>query len=96
MRKILSLLFSTMALGATFATEYFVNGATGDDVNAGTSWTLAKKTIQAAIDKAVDNDTITVTNGTYAPISTENKAMTIRSVNGAGNTVIDGGETNLV
>ncbi|MCL1857262.1 MAG: M12 family metallo-peptidase, partial [Kiritimatiellaeota bacterium] len=66
----------------------------GDDANGGTTWATAKKTIQAAINLAIEGNTIVVTNGTYAPIVTDNLAITIRSVNGAEHTFIDGGNTN--
>ncbi|BCS94854.1 hypothetical protein DSLASN_04860 [Desulfoluna limicola] len=50
-------------------------------------------TIQAAVDAAVDNDTVVISDGTYT--STENvkilaeKRITIRSVNGPEKTIID-------
>ena len=66
----------------------------GNDTAAGTSWETAKQTIQAAIDSAPVGSEIIVTNGVYAPITTTNQAITIRSVEGAAVTIIDGGETN--
>ena len=63
-----------------------------DDLDGdGTSWENALPSIQAAIDVAADGDTILVNDGFYAPIVTRNRAITIRSRNGAGKTVIDGG-----
>ncbi len=56
----------------------------------GTSWETAYTNIQLAINNAVAGDVIWVTNGTYAPISTGNKAITIQSINGAEYTIIDG------
>ena len=76
------------------ATTYYVNASRTDDSGAGTSWGAAKKSIQAAINISAAGDTIIVTNGLYAPISTDNKAITIQSVNGAEVTVIDGAGEN--
>ena len=45
---------------------YYVSAGSGNDANSGTSWAQAKRTIQAAVDAASSNDTIWVTNGTYA------------------------------
>ena len=50
--------------------------------------------LQAAIDVSLAGDTIVVADGVYSPIQTENKSITIRSANGAGSTIIDGGGTN--
>ncbi len=72
----------------------YVDAANGNDSNDGSSWALAKKSIQAAIDVSIAGDTITVTNGTYAPITTANKTITIQSVNGAAFTTINGGGTS--
>lgn len=77
------------------ATTWYVK-TNGNDTAEGTSWETAKSTIQAAINVAVSNDTIVVTNGVYSPISsTSNLPFLIRSVNGPGVTIIDGGGTNL-
>jgi len=73
---------------------WYVDDENGDDNNNGFSWETAKQTIQAAIDLSVDGNTILVTNGTYAAITTDNKAVTIQSVNGYADTFIDGGNTN--
>ena len=72
----------------------FVDATSGNDTNDGTSWTRAKKTIQAAVDVSEELDTILVADGTYEPIKTANKKIAIRSVNGADKTFIDGGGTN--
>ena len=74
-------------------TTYYVT-PNGSDASDGTSWVTAKKTIRAAINASGSGDTITVTNGTYAPISSNNKAITIQSVNGFNDTIINGGGTN--
>ena len=75
-------------------TTWHVNAMRFDDSGTGRGWITAKKTIQAAIDLAIAGDTIVVTNGIYEPFSTDNKTITIQSVNGAEYTIIDGGKTN--
>ena len=70
---------------------WYVNGTSGSDSYSGESPTQAKKTIQAAVDAAAEGDTILVAPGTYAPIVTCNKLLSIRSQQGAWVTVIDGG-----
>jgi hypothetical protein len=74
--------------------QVYVDASRLDDADDGRSWSTAKRTIQAAIGVATPYDTILVTNGVYAPISTTNNAIIIRSVNGEDVTVIDGGGTN--
>ncbi|MBI2440846.1 MAG: right-handed parallel beta-helix repeat-containing protein [Lentisphaerae bacterium] len=68
---------------------YHVSPA-GNDANDGSSWALAKQTIQAAINKATSDDTVLVADGTYSPITIP-QGITVRSVNGAQTTIIDGG-----
>ena len=56
----------------------------------------AATNIQASVDVATANDTVLVTNGTYYPadqISVTND-ITVKSVNGAENTIVDGNNTN--
>lgn len=72
---------------------WYADAVNGSDAGAGTSWRTAKRTLQAAIDLAVDGDEILVADGIFAPIVTDNKAIVIRSVNGARKTFIDGGGT---
>ncbi|MCL1921346.1 MAG: fibronectin type III domain-containing protein, partial [Kiritimatiellaeota bacterium] len=74
--------------------SWYVDAEHGDDVNDGMAWATAKQTIQAAIDLAVADETIAVTNGVYAPITSTNKTVFVRSVEGAAVTIIDGGGTN--
>ena len=80
------------ALCAHGAVQY-VDATRPDDEGDGFSWETAKRTIQAAVDVAEVGDTVTVTNGVYAPVATANKGMLIQSVNGASSTVIDGGSS---
>ena len=72
----------------------YVDASFPDDSGDGTSWATAKRTVQAAVDAALADTMITVTNGVYGPISTDNKSIIIQSVNGADVTFIDGGGTN--
>ena len=57
-----------------------------------TSWTTAATNIQAAVDAAITSDTVLVTNGTYYPSDeiSLTKALTVKSVNGAAVTIVDG------
>jgi len=80
-----------MPLMPSLTTTWYVDATRPDDAGDGMSWAKAKNTIQEAINIAESNDTIIVANGVYAPISTENKTITIRSVNGAEASFIDGG-----
>ena len=67
----------------------------GNDSNNGTTWALAKKTINSAVSASAAGDEVVVTNGTYGVISTSNKSITIRSVNGADVTIIDAGGASM-
>jgi hypothetical protein len=89
MKKLL--LFSAILVQlSVHATTYYVNAARPDDSGNGLGWGTAKKTIQAAVNITTGGDSIIVTNGVYAPITTANKTITIQSVNGSGLTIIDG------
>ncbi|MGN0832040.1 MAG: choice-of-anchor Q domain-containing protein [Kiritimatiellia bacterium] len=74
--------------------DWYVDGEYGDDANDGSDWEAAKRTLQAAIEAAVDGETIYVEAGTYGPIATDDKRIRIESINGAEVTFIDGGGTN--
>jgi hypothetical protein len=79
---------------ATRAADFYVDAARPDDSGDGLTWSTAKRTIQAAADLALAGETVWVAGGVYAPVTTDNKAVTIRSVDGAAATAIDGGWVN--
>ena len=81
-----------MAVFGTY--DWYVDAAMGDDANDGRTLSSAKRTLQTAIDTAVDDETVFVEAGTYAPITTDNRRIRIESLNGAETTIIDGGGTN--
>ncbi|MBQ8112065.1 MAG: InlB B-repeat-containing protein, partial [Kiritimatiellae bacterium] len=81
---------ATVNLYAKWTDKWYVDDS-GDDANQGDSASQPFKTIQHAIDKSVPGMTVIVADGTYAPINSNNKAITIQSVNGAARTIIDGG-----
>lgn len=97
---LLGLTLSMVSSG--YAAEFYV-APDGSDANAGTSWALAKQTIQAGVDAAASGDTVWVTNGTYATGGraaggehtltnrvTIDKPITVSSVNGPDTTFIVG------
>ena len=49
------------------ATTWFVDADRPDDSGDGLSWETAKKSIQAAVDAAAEDDHIWVADGNYAP-----------------------------
>ena len=73
---------------------WHVDANKGDDSNSGVTGVTPFRTIQKAIDVASEGDEVLVDDGRYEPISVADKVITIKSVNGSGRTVIDGGETN--
>lgn len=86
------------------ATRYVWEGSPGPGPGF-TTWATAARTIQDAVDGSSDGDTILVTNGVYSTGGRAvgggtlnrvalDRAVTVRSVNGAGATVIEG-TTNL-
>ena len=82
---------AVVTLSAKWTDTWYVDATNGNDANEGVSAAQPFKTIQHAIDQSVDGMTIIVADGTYAPIRTDNMAITIQSVNGAESTIIDGG-----
>jgi predicted outer membrane repeat protein len=99
---VLCLILLVSAPTAYPATRYYVSDISGDDLNDGTSWAQAKKTIQAAVNVASNNDLVLVTNGIYDAggkvtpgyaltnrVCVTNSAI-VRSVNGPANTFIVG------
>lgn len=72
--------------------DYYVDGTNGSDSNDG-SQGAPFATIQKAINTASTGDSIGVRAGTYAPITSNNKDITIVGISGAENTIIDGGGT---
>ena len=89
-RNLLNQHNGTLNLYAKWTDKWYVD-TTGDDANQGDSASQPFKTIQHAIDKSVPGMTVIVADGTYAPINSNNKSITIQSVNGAERTIIDGG-----
>lgn len=80
---------------AVFETRTFHADATaGSDANDGLSWEKPKKTLQAAVDAAIDGERVLVAAGTYEPFRAEGKRIRIESVDGAERTIVDGGGTN--
>src|SRR5262249_29435982 len=61
-----------------------------------TSWSTAATNIQDAIAVAEPGAQVFVANGTYAPINAygNSTALSVRSINGAADTIIDGGRSN--
>ena len=98
----LTCIFSLYGLSVT----YYVDAARPSDGGDGKSWLTAKKTIQAAIDQTSAGDTVLVTNGNYKSGTTVSpggslnnrvvitNAITVRSMNGAAATIIEGSGTN--
>lgn len=84
------------------ATIYYVDVSRPDDSGIGTSWSTAKKSIQAAVNQAVAGDIVLVSNGVYntgvtiTPNYSSNNRLvitndiTVKSVNGADVTIIEG------
>jgi len=72
-------------------TVWFVDAENGSDENSGRSWADALRTIQSAVGRAVAGNTVLVTNGVYESFTTDGLGITIRSVEGPENTIVDGG-----
>ena len=78
MRKTIAIIALLTAAHTARAATYYADASRPDDNGNGTSWAAAKRTIQAAIDLALNaGDEVVVTNGVYMPISvTDNRAIT--------------------
>ena len=75
---LLALLFVVLAPTlATAQTTYYVDGATGSDANAGTSWGTAFATLTEALAQAGSADEIWIAEGTYTPGSNRSDSFTI-------------------
>ena len=68
----------------------YVDAATGDDANPGTS-AAPVATIQKGVDLALAGDRVAVAPGTYASFSTADKAIVIDGTDGASVTFVAGG-----
>lgn len=64
MKNLLAMMMAAFFGCPLFATTWYVNGTSGSDGYSGKSSDSAKKTIQAAIDVAMNGDTILVAAGT--------------------------------
>ena len=75
------------------AATYYVDIDSTNDALPYADWTTAATNIQEAVDEAGSNDTVLVADGTYPLAATVLIAedITLRSVNGAASTVLDGG-----
>ena len=94
MKIIQTILFLTLIIFTSqkiLADMHYVS-KTGANISPFTSWTNAATNIQAAVNVASSNDTILVNDGTYYPGNqiTVTNDITIKSVNGAKKTIVDG------
>ena len=81
-RFLLLALCALFSFNAAEARTLYVNANRPNNKGNGLSASKAKKTIQAAINIAKKGDTILVYPGTYAPIKTKNKKITVKGVYG--------------
>ncbi len=101
--QLVCITFATITLFASrsFAATLYVDVNSTNPVPPYTNWATAANVIQDAVDAAVVGDTVWVTNGTYntgGKVMADDltnrvvldKAVTLRSVNGAGVTTIQG------
>ena len=89
MKKLLAItLCLAFAATAAEARTFYVDANRPNNNGNGLTAKTAKKTIQAAINVARAGDTIVVAPGTYSPIKTNNKKITIKSTKGAAKTKI--------
>ncbi|MDP7023782.1 MAG: choice-of-anchor Q domain-containing protein [Kiritimatiellia bacterium] len=86
------MMFSGTAWGANW---YVATNGTGD----GSSWASPTNDIEGAINAAGVGDTVWVTNGVYNLAGNQisvNTNVTVKSVNGASSTIIDGGGSGRI
>lgn len=89
MKKLLAILLGlALAAVAAEAKTYYVDASRPNNNGNGLKPATAKRTIQAAVNIAQNGDTILVYPGWYAPIKTNNKNITIKSLKGASKTGI--------
>src|SRR3989304_2906804 len=60
-----ALVIAALAAGRSAEGGTVYVSASGDDVNDGSSWAAAKRTVQAGLNAAVDGDQVWVAAGTY-------------------------------
>lgn len=88
MKRILLFAIGAMISLQAGARTLYVDASRPNNNGNGLKTATAKKTIQAAVNAAKAGDTIVVLRGTYAPISTKNKKITIKAKSGASKTKI--------
>lgn len=71
----------------------YVDATRPDDSGDGLSAGTAKRTLQSGISAALNGETISVAPGTYAPITAENRTLTIVASGTRDETIIDGNNT---
>ena len=94
--KIIIVLFLTIFVAKNiFATTNYVSKS-GAHISPFSSLANAATNIQAAVDVASSGDTVFVNDGTYSPASeiTITNDITVKSINGAPKTIINGRGTN--
>ncbi len=95
-RLSIGLLLLVGFLNSSFAVTHYVWTNSPSPTSPYTNWETAAHGIQEAVDVSSDDELVLVTNGTYmlsAQIELTN-GIALRSVNGAGVTVVDGNNTN--
>ena len=88
MKKLLALALCALVAGQAEARTLYVDASRPNNNGNGLKAQTAKRTIQAAINIAKNGDTILVLPGTYSPIKTNNKKITIKSSKGKSKTTI--------
>ena len=86
-------------VSATSGDTIYVNGSSGHDSSAGTSWLYAKKSIKNATETATADGTVNIANGNYTGIN--NTQITLnKNINIIGqsktSTIINGTGTNWI